>query len=624
MPPGSDRRIKPGQPSQPAKPGGKGQPKGPPKPPPSNRSLELSDGPVADGRISRPELDLAEVEQAMSALEGRHPEFAKAEREKAEAMARRRRELEVAEARAKKQNRRRAVIGGTLAVVLAGAAWVARERYDAGTRAIAASAALAKSFTSLGFVEVMPSPWDHPERLEVALPSGTCAIALGASSGKPTTIEVTHDGDTLEAQGSFGFCTCANETVRIVAKGASKETSVRLLKTDARAFGSTLGFSRAPTKPAAVDQCACMEDHLDGWLAGAASSLAMPPDATYTKEGPTRDAVLRAGLVPSQSLPGSLGLVPLAVPADACVVAASSDPNGTLALRAPGGARPLEAARGPLAVCSHSPRAFGVWHEGKGAVNVFRVGAREVGGRNGISPVTARAGLGPVRAYVDADDLGWDARLALRGAFVVGATENDVALTERLPPAARIVAFSLLPGGKLEPTASAAGGDDFTCVGPTPSSWLCASTTAPMWRETSSSGKAGVAYADLPLWMKTITSAPPRDLHRAVLSLLDLARRLAPQRFEPSVLEAVTETATGASILGRAGEDAVVAVTLQPTPPYVLPLSDGPSWSLEGEPVVVPLGPGRRIALRSRVMPSGADDVRRTVVFRRAAEGAKK
>ncbi len=624
MPSGSDPRIKPQQASQPAQPGGKARAKGPPKPPPSNRRLEVSDGAISDGRVSSPELDLAEVEAAMSALEGRHPEFAKAEREKAEAMAKRRRELEVAETRARKQSRRRAIIGGAIAIVVGGAGFIARDRYDRGTRALATSAALAKSFAPLGFTEVLPSPWDHPDRLEVPLTAGTCAIALGASGGKPATIEVTHDGDTLEAQGSFGFCTCANETVRVVAKATSGETSVRLLKTDARVFGSVLGFTRAAIKPASVDQCACMEDHLDAWLGGAASSLVMPPDPTYAKDGAAREAVLRAGLTPVQSLPGTLGLVPLAVPADACIVAASADPQGTLALRAPGGAKPLEPARGPIAVCSHSARAFGVLYEGKGAVNVFRADAKQLGGRNGVAPATLRAGLGVARVHVESDDLAWDARLALRSAFVVGVSENEVALTARLPAEARIVAFSLSPGAKLEPTVSAVSGDDFACQAPTPSSWLCASSAAPMWRESPTTAKVGVAFADLPLWMKTVASAPPRELHRVVLGLVDLGRKLGPQRFEPTVLEAVTEASFGASVLGRADEDAVVAVTLQPSPPYALPLSDGPSWSLDGEPVVVPLGPGRRIALRSRVAPSGADDARRTIVFRRAANAAKK
>ena len=62
---------------------------------------------LSDGPIRSPQQELAEVEHALSVLDGRHPDFAKAEREKAQAMARRRRQLDQAEAEARRTRRRR-------------------------------------------------------------------------------------------------------------------------------------------------------------------------------------------------------------------------------------------------------------------------------------------------------------------------------------------------------------------------------------------------------------------------------------------------------------------------------------------------------------------------------------
>jgi hypothetical protein len=99
-------------------------------------------------------------------------------------------------------------------------------------------------------------------------------------------VEVFHDGDTLEAQGSMGFCTCANETAVITAKGGEPgKRSVRLLRTDARDFGSVQGFSRGAAKPASVLDCACAEDQIDGWLSmPAAVETLHAPDVEWTKK----------------------------------------------------------------------------------------------------------------------------------------------------------------------------------------------------------------------------------------------------------------------------------------------------------------------------------------------------
>jgi hypothetical protein len=113
------------------------------------------------------------------------------------------------------------------------------------------------------------------------------------------------------------------------------------------------------------------------------------------------------------------------------------------------------------------------------------------------------------------------------------------------------------------------------------------------------------------------------ELTKSLVALLILARRLRGDGFEPTTLAGVVEEPSGVSVIGRAGDDAVVAVGLGPTPPYVFPYSDAQEWQLAGEPRVVDLKPGERAVLSSVQPPAAAKELRRTVVFRRPMKKGK-
>jgi hypothetical protein len=85
------------------------------------------------------------------------------------------------------------------------------------------------------------------------------------------------------------------------------------------------------------------------------------------------------------------------------------------------------------------------------------------------------------------------------------------------------------------------------------------------------------------------------------------------------VLEGVTELAGGVRVVGRAGEDAVVAVGLGTRRPWAFPYSDGVPWDLGDEPRIVPLEPGVAVKLTASPPPSETAERRRTVVFRHVA-----
>jgi hypothetical protein len=571
-------------------------------------------------------MDLAEVEQAMSVLDGRHPGFARAEREKAQAAERRRTELEQLAVRTRRRNIRTAVIGSALFVVIGTGAWFAREHYETRRHAIALVDPLAKRFETLGFQEVKPSPWKNPEKLEVELTAGTCAIALAATTGgAPIAVELFHDGDTLEAQGSLGFCTCANETAIITAKGAEPgKRAVRLLRTDARDFGSVQGFGRGTAKPASVLDCACAEDQIDGWLSmPAAAETLHAPDVDWAKKDGAAIELASSGLTPAHSTEPGAVLLPLAVSPGGCTVAVSGKADDTLAIRAQGGNKIVPAEKLPVAVCSKTARTFAVWHTGAGAVHLLRGDAARLGGRHQLRRVLDRAGLVGGRVWVDPTELEWDAELTLRAVRAAPTRTSEWGSKVKLSDDARVFLFSIEGGTASEPPATSTGeaacdrGDDKS---PT---LFCVQTSRQPWREPETKLRSAVAHAPLPVWLKPLTDLPGHEASAAALALASLAHDLVGAGFEPTPLESVTETRTGADVLGRAGEDAIVAVTVQPVPPHLLTLSDGPAWAIDGTPRVIPLSPGRRISLKSRPAPSGEESARRTIVFRHAAAPQK-
>jgi hypothetical protein len=147
---------------------------------------------------------------------------------------------------------------------------------------------------------------------------------------------------------------------------------------------------------------------------------------------------------------------------------------------------------------------------------------------------------------------------------------------------------------------------------------VCAELAPQTWRQTGVLGALGIAQAPLPFWLTIFGGVKDPELPKSLVALLILARRLRGDGFEPTTLAGVVEEPNGVSVIGRAGDDAVVAVGLGPIAPYVFPYSDGAEWQLSGEPRIVELAPGERAVLSSVEAPTAPREQRRTVVFRRA------
>jgi hypothetical protein len=307
-----------------------------------------------------------------------------------------------------------------------------------------------------------------------------------------------------------------------------------------------------------------------------------------------------------------------------CFLAYAAAPSETISLRLPGGARPIQEAAGAIAWCTSKGGLFTIWRRGTSAIQVASSAAVRAGGLYGIREIREQSHTN-VTTWLAPSDLPWDATQALRASGVVELATLDAESAAKMPtPSTRIVSISILDGATVSPDA----GQDtifFTC---TPQlekseSTVCVEGAAQRWRALTPRGSWGAASSALPFWMAGYAQARDPAVVPGQLSLLTLARKLIRRGFEPTVLGAVKELDRGAEVLGRAGEDSIVAVGIAPEPPWLVPYTDGAAWSIDGEPRVIPLAPGTRITVlptKNAAPLHSTLDARRTIVFRHGTE----
>jgi hypothetical protein len=573
--------------------------------------------------VKKPD-DLAEVEAALSVLGGRHPDHVRRERETNEAIAAKQRALD-AESRRERNRKLKLGLVVVMAIGAIGYGIVrAREREHVQEVALELVVAPAMPFVALGFAPI-DGPGGarfgtrHADRAEADVEPGTCVVVVAASTEGPADFLVERDGDKIDAKGSLGFCTCAHETVTAtVTSTAGSARSVRLLRKDARSFGGTFGFARTGVQPARVLESPCAEEHLDGWLVDPtrgrpAGTSAKPPDADspLTRQGFSR---LATGVA-------SGPFVVVEPPFSSCTYVSSNQPDDRLSLRVAGGARVLSDVAGPIAFCDSHANTYVVFHSGRGELTAVGASSRLIGGLIGVREASLQAGLPAPATWIRAEDLAWDARETARASGIPEAATIDysAAVPAKSPVHdARIVALSTIDGATVLPDT----GPDLvfsTCLlelGKAPQNF-CVQASPQRWRDTSTRGRAAGAEANLPYWLAVFAPLHDPELVRVEAQLLALARRLTRAGFDPTVLEAVTELPTGVDVAGRAGEDAIVAIALEPQAPWAIPCTNGPAWRLDGDPLVIDLPAGKHAALTHMKPVASSKEARRTVVFRR-------
>jgi hypothetical protein len=558
------------------------------------------------------ERGLEEVEQALSVLAGRDPRAARAEREAREARAKRTAELEAQARRDRTKRILRGVMWGAVGLAVIGVAVVLAGFHLRAKEAEQSLAPAVKPYEKMGFSRA-PSPYfSPPSRIEQDVPEDSCVVVVPSPSAKEVRLERPSAPPDV-ATGTLLHCTCAAE--HVIASADAPSAAVALLRIDAKTIGGIFGAAFLEPHPALVTPGgeACAAEHLDAFVASGKFPKSEPsPDWRKGPLAPLEafgfDAVAR--VAPDQPL------ALLEAASDRCFVAAGE--SGEVGLRV-GDKVEVEHAR--IAWCAPKMGAAMIdRRSAKGPIDVVSAPMRRVGGLFGLTRLVPDA-----EPYARATDRAAIAAEALHAALV-----PDVTLVPDGPipsvPTARVVALSL--GLVVQPRGEPTYGGDassaayFLCSPPLHAGVrevLCVQNAPQAWHAPGPDVPAGAAYGSLPPWMSAIASIKDPDVVPLELALLELAIRLSARGFEATVIEGITETDDGVTVLGRGGEDAIVAVGIWPAAPWVEPYGE-PAWTITKEPTVLPLLGGTRVHLRARDKTTAPLAQRRTVVFRHAAK----
>lgn len=589
----------------------------PPPPPPRPKSPSLPDlppKPEKPGKAKGAE-PLAEVERALSVLQGRHPDAVRTERETTAALAAKK---AAADARDKTFNAEdtkrwvgRGLLGALVLAVVGAAVGLYSHRAGRGRSVEEALAPKLAPYLAHGWARVSPGRFAQEEvALDAAEP--TCFMAFASRAPGDGNITIDRLAGALEGADSVAWCACGAEqaTVRLHDPRAG---GLAVLSVAAPQIGGDHGlFFVEPLAHVIAPPNECSHASLDAWLEKGA--VVSPKEDALDSQ--TKNALKRVGFeVAGSAAPGRPFAV-LPPQAESCALALSTVPADLLSLRLPGGERAVSDVKGPLAFCANKAATVTVWRKGKGELVVERIDANRVGGRHGLSAALARMGLGSIDAWLPEDDVAWDASATLRATGVVPAEISGVT-DGAIVKAARVIALSLAGAvAKVDAINSLS----YLCEPPltdTSKTALCAEATGLSWHQVGDVGKSGIAEAPLPFWLQAFAGPVNHSGLTLQLSLLKLAERLTLEGFEPTTLDGVTETDDGAKVNGRGGSDAIVAVQLTHEDPWVSPCSEGAAWTLDHDPVVVPLQAGAQSTLSCVPKVAKASD-RRTVVFRHA------
>lgn len=566
--------------------------------------------------------ELEEVERAISVLEGRHPEHERTRRETLAAAEERRGEIEreLAASWRKRLRRTTVITANLIAVGIAG--YVVSRLVSRATGIREGLAREEAPFLSHGYTEVASNEITARTTLEVDTPASTCLVAISTGA----TLRVQTGTGSGESNHSLGWCECAASHAKLETTAPPGSTpGLTLLRIDAHVVGGPMARSWLSVDPERwIDSGGgtCAESLLDGWIADGHFPKSTTSDESF--DASAQGKSLRArGFALVGELADEHPFTVVESRAGDCALAIS--PQARLSLRTPGGTRVIDDAQDALAWCSSAALALTVWRATPtgSPVVIAAAPADHVGGMLGTIESAREVGvaLGSGATWLRAEDAAWDASAVLR------ASRLDAPAGEPVPgePGARdtrVTAVVFTPDARLawmpddavvacDPPLSAAaapGLAESVCAAASPVAW---------WRRGDA--PAHDARAALPFWLTTFDGRHEPDAVARIPELLVLARTLSRRGFEPTVLEGVTEMPSGVRVVGRAGEDAIVAVGLAPRPPWVFPYSDGDAWELGDSPRVVELQPGTAVTLTSTPPPSAPVDRRRTVVFRHAS-----
>lgn len=573
--------------------------------------------------------DLAEVERALSVLQGRDPEFERARRQDDEARAKRRAQLDGAAADEASKLRRRRIVVGVAAVVLAGVAVFAGSVFRTELERRGRIEKASDSYRAMGFTIIETSGRSSPGVLE-GTPDKGCLLAV--STGDAPIKVARASGDAFVGKGPVAFCTCATEKMTISSQ-VDKDGGLALLRIESPAIGGSKAFAFLPFKPgttAAGDE-ACAEQTLDSWIDGKRYPAAPPLEEKWLKHDPKRAAALQdAGFktIGGVSPDRPFGVVDL--PKESCVIAVGK-PGDALTLRLKGGATPIAKADSAFAWCAIAEQTAvveRVQHATAGEVTVLAAPAARIGGTVGLEEIleAARLKISEKAIAVPPTDHAWNAKQLL----VASAVPESVVTMAAAPdiPVDNEARLASVSFGSPKALAAVAADEVFSFCEPlltdTSLDSMCVFSGQHAWKISNSEAVGGIARAKLPFWLFGLQGATEPAAMKVAADLVTFTRRMRRLGFEPTAMEAMTETPNGVDVLGRANEDAIIALGLAPEPPWVFPYADDPkaAWNLTtGEPRVVAVKVLEKVKLVTTTkgkLPS--KETRRSIVYRRQAK----
>lgn len=559
--------------------------------------------------------DLAEVDRALSVLKGRHPEHERARREDEQNRTRRAAELDRAARIASGAERSRKI--RILAIALPVVALVAfigmlgrREMVRRGRVEKAAA-----PYVALGFAMVETSAPSTTGTLETNVDPG-CLVAVSTDAAP---IKITRAGTTTEGAGPTLFCTCGAERIGLASTVAS-DGGLVLLRADAALIGGSRAFPFAPFKPGSTLKTddACNDASLDAWV--DAKKYPHPPaDDGWLTASPRRAALARAGFHVVASAAPTAPFAVVDLPKDSCMLATSAKETDHLGLRAKGGASLVADALGGLIRCAQTEASLLVTREGAGELVVLVAPAGSAGGLQGVRELALSSGVALGASVMPSVDRAWDAKQILLASQIPEATITTASTPDvPMDRDARVVALSFETPSALSPDT---GEEVYSYCDPSLDAKahesFCVFSGPQKWRAEGGEAVAGLARSKLPFWLYSMQHASDPLALKGLTQLFRLARHLGREGFAPTTLEAVTELPAGVEVLGRTGEDAVVAVGVAPMAPWVYTLSDADAWTLDDAPRVVPVKPLEKVTLTTSIKNLPPKGSRRTVVFRR-------
>ncbi len=570
------------------------------------------------------ERDLEEVERALSVLGGRHPDQVRAERLASEAAAKRRREHEKELETLRRRAWKRRVIAVVALALVSSVVFVVWKIFSARSEADRSAIPLVSRYVALGFDMLPRAMLAAQDRASVSTIAGDC-YAFVATNGAALQIERATENVNATDASEVLACTCASETITVSA--SQKKSVVRAL----HIAGSSLGGSRAaafrfgdhaPKILGGDDACA---DDMLASFARARSKEEIPKrnvDGAWLASHPSLASI---GFTTLVSAPSDRPFAFAPPRAASCFLAVGDEGDAlTLwALDATAFQKPIERAKNAIAWCAEKESTFALEHDGKSAVTVVAAPAARVGGMLGLREI-ARAENLAIQTWTREDERSALAIDTLRASVVPDPTSAGC---ESIDPArtktARVLLFAS-DGPTFSTTdldvrcAPSLGAPESLCVQARALAWR-----APPPKSASEAGTCAVAYGPLPYWMSAVSEIrdASAELLDEELALIAFARKLTARGFVPGILEGITEKSDSVEILGRSGDDAIVAVGLWPLAPFVHPYTDGAAWTLDTEPRVIAVKGGERVTLH---VPNGnvPIDKRRTVVFRHSQSQA--